>query len=102
MASHNECSGYVKLPKKKLYSARVRLDFNGHVNSQPGGTKLEGFSLRLFTLGKSLKNEQPEMSVTLRPEEWLDLIDAMRQEFESASRVRKEFDDMRSDSDEWK
>jgi hypothetical protein len=101
MASHNEYPGYVKLPKQKAYSVRVRLDFNGRVFSKSGGTRLEGFSLRLFTMGKNLKEwkEQPEISVTLRPEEWLDLIDAMKEEFEDASQARKEFDDLRKDSD---
>jgi hypothetical protein len=100
MASHNEYLGYVKLPKKKEYSARVRVDFNGHVFSKPEETKLEGFSLRLFTRGKNMKEwkEQPEIGVTLRPEEWLDLIDAMKEEFENSSRARKEFDDMGKDS----
>ena len=37
----------------------------------------------MFVLTKNFKDEQPEISVTLRPEEWLDLIDAMKEEFEA-------------------
>jgi hypothetical protein len=81
MASHNQHRGYVKLPKKKLYSENVSLDFNGHIDSKPHGTKLEGFSLRAFVLGKTFKDDQPEICVTLRPEEWLDLIDAIKEGF---------------------
>jgi len=97
MASHNQYHGYIKLPNKKLQELPIRLDFNGHIHSEPGGTKLEGFSLRLFVLKKKIgsKQEHPEMSVTLRPEEWLDLIDAMKQEFESVYAARKKFDDLR-------
>ncbi len=94
MAKQNQYRGYVKLPKKELYRESIRLDFNAHINREPEGTKLEGFSLRLFVLKKGLKDQQPEMSVTLRPEEWLDLIDAMKEEFESASKARKDFDGM--------
>jgi hypothetical protein len=95
MASHNQYRGYVKLPKKKLYLENISLDFNGHIDSNPGGTKLEGFSLRLFALGNTIKDDQPEISVTLRPEEWLDLIDAMKEEFESVSKAREDFDKLR-------
>ena len=94
MASRNKYRGYVKLPKMELYEDTIRLDFNGHVHSEPNGTKLEGFSLRLFVLKKNAKDQQPEISVTLRPEEWLDLIDAMKEEFESVSKIRKTLDDM--------
>lgn len=94
MASHNQYPGYVKIPKKKLYLENIRLDFNGNINSQPDGTKLEGFSLRLFVLNKKFKDEQPEIRVRLRPEEWLDLIDAMKEEFESVSKARKDFDEL--------
>jgi hypothetical protein len=69
MSSHNEFPGYVKLPKKKLKLARVRLDFNARIHTDSKGSKWEGFSLRLFTLKKNLKAEQPELSVDLRPEE---------------------------------
>ena len=92
MASPNEYRGFVKLPRKKQCLENIRLDFNGHIDSKPGGTKLEGFSLRLFVVGKTGKDELPEISVTLRPEEWLDLIDAMKEEFESVSKAREDFD----------
>jgi hypothetical protein len=35
---------------------------------------------------------QLEISVHLRPEEWLDLIDAMKEEYESASKDLKDWD----------
>jgi len=92
MSSHNEFPGYVKLPKKKLYNARVRLDFNARIETGSMGSKWEGFSLRLFTLKKNLKGEQPEMSVDLRPEEWLDLIDAMKNEYKQAEKARRKLD----------
>lgn len=95
MASFTEYHGYIKLPKEKLQKDLIRVDFNAHIDSRREGTKLEGFSLRLFVPGKSPKDEQPEMSITLTPEQWLDLIDAMKAEFESVQKARKEFDDMR-------
>jgi hypothetical protein len=97
MAKHNEYHGYVKLPQKRLYQANIRLDFNGRIRPHEKGSKLDGFSLRMFTLGKKLqlgkrRDEQPEISVTLRPEEWLDLIDAMKNEYEVVSANLKELD----------
>ena len=97
MPSQNLYPGYIRVPKKKPFQTALGLDFNGIINSQPGGTKLEGFTLRLYVPRKSsrsrAKDEYPEMSVTLRPEEWLDLVDSMREAFESVSAARKEFDD---------
>jgi hypothetical protein len=95
MASPNEYRGSVKLPNKKLYDGLIRLDFTGHVAIRPGNAKLEGLSLRMFVPGKSAKDELPEISITLTPEQWLDLIDEMKAEFESVQKARKEFDDMR-------
>ena len=95
MASHNEYRGYVKLPKIKPQNDLIRLDFNGHIDSRPEGTKLEGFSLRMFVPGKTPGDNGPEISVTLTPEQWLDLIDAMKAEFDSVQKARKEFDDLR-------
>ena len=95
MPSQNQYPGYVKLPRKELCTENIRLEFNGHIDSNSNGTRLEGFSLRLFPLNKNHKDEQPEISVTLRPEEWLDLIDAMKEEFESVSKARKDFDELR-------
>ncbi|HEY5552040.1 MAG TPA: hypothetical protein VIK52_09135, partial [Opitutaceae bacterium] len=88
MASHNEYPGYVKLPRKKLYHETIRLDFNPHIRSDPDATKLEGFSLRLFVLAKKFRDQQPEMSVTLSAEQWLDLVDEMKREFEFAQSAR--------------
>ena len=95
MASHNEYYGYVKLPNEKLQNDLIRLDFNGHINSVGEGTRLEGFSLRMFVPGKHPGDKPPEISVTLTPEQWLDLIDSMKAEFESVQKARKEFDDLR-------
>lgn len=92
MASHNEYPGYVKLPKKKLRKMPVRLDFNARINTDSTGSKWEGFSLRLFTLKRNLRGEQPELSVDLRPEEWLDLIDTMKKEFKEAEKARRKLD----------
>jgi hypothetical protein len=44
--------------------------------------------------GKQLSDEQSEMSITLTPEQWLDLIDAMKAEFESVQKARKDFNDI--------
>lgn len=97
MASHNKYRGYVKLPKVKEYPATIRLDFTPHIVVEPGASKLEGFSLRLFAppeINRSKMNmDHPEIGVTLRPEEWLDLIDAMKEQFEIASKTRKDFDE---------
>jgi hypothetical protein len=95
MASPNEYHGYVKLPKKKSYNDLIRVDFNGHIEASPGNAKLEGFSLRMFVPGKNLEDDHPEISVTLTPEQWLDLIDSMKAEFESVQKARKGFDDLR-------
>jgi hypothetical protein len=95
MASFNEYYGHVKLPKEKLRKDLIRLDFNGQIQSRPEGTKLEGFSLRMFVPGKNLGDDSPEISVTLTPEQWLDLIDSMKAELESVQKARKEFDDIR-------
>jgi hypothetical protein len=95
MSAQNEYRGFVKFPKKKPTRETVRLDFNGFIDSQPEGTKLSGISLRLSVLNKGSKDDQAEISITLRPEEWLDLIDAMKEEFESVQKARKNFDEMR-------
>jgi hypothetical protein len=95
MTSPIEYRGTVKLPNKKSYDGLIRLDFTGHVAIRPGNAKLEGLSLRMFVPGKNSKDEQPEMSITLTAEQWLDLIDEMKAEFESVQKARKEFDDMR-------
>jgi len=96
MASNNEYYGYAKLPGKECDAEKIRLDFNGHVDAESKGTKLGGFSLRMFVAKKGIKDDQPEIGVTLRPEEWLDLIDAMKEEFEAAQIVRKQFDDLQN------
>jgi len=93
--SQNEYRGVVKLPKKKASRETVQLDFNGYIDSQPEGTKLSGISLRLSVIGKGAREDQTEISITLRPEEWLDLIDAMKEEFESVQKARKNFDEIR-------
>jgi hypothetical protein len=94
MASPNEYHGYVKLPKKKLSKDLIRLDFNGHVDVQPRNASLRGFSLRMSIPGKNPEDDHPEISVTLTPEQWLDLIDAMKAEFESVQKARKNFEDL--------
>jgi hypothetical protein len=100
MSSFNEFPGYVKLPKKELYNAPVRLDFNARISADPKGAKWEGFSLRLFTLKRNQKGEQPEMSVDLRPEEWLDLIDAMKNEYKQAEKARRKLDKLSREDEE--
>jgi hypothetical protein len=93
MASPNEYRGYVKLPQKKLSDCSIRLDFNGHMDVQPRNASLRGFSLRMSVPGKQ-SDDQQEMSITLTPEQWLDLVDAMKAEFESVQKARKDFDDI--------
>ncbi|HEX4265660.1 MAG TPA: hypothetical protein VH597_15095 [Verrucomicrobiae bacterium] len=91
MASHNQYHGYVKLPKKESYRTPLRLDFNQLVRIQKGSSKLDGFALRLFVPAGELGDGSGiELGVTLRPEEWLDLIEAMKEVFETAQQVRKE------------
>jgi hypothetical protein len=90
MASHNQYPGYIKLPKEKTQKMNIRLDFNGRAILGSGTARLEGFSLRLYVSKRIVrgrfKEEHPEISVDLRPEEWLDLIDAMKHEYESAAK----------------
>lgn len=92
MPSRNEYPGYVKLPKKKLYNARIRLDFNARLMMEQKSARWEGFSLRLFTIDANLRHEHPEISVDLRPEEWLDLIEAMKREYRDHERQRREWE----------
>ncbi|HZM01652.1 MAG TPA: hypothetical protein VFC44_01395 [Candidatus Saccharimonadales bacterium] len=87
----NEYYGYIKLPKKKSYRSKIRLDFNANIAGGAGNTKMEGFALRLWVLSKK-PLDGPEIGVKLRPEEWLDLINAMKEAFESASDFLKEAD----------
>jgi hypothetical protein len=97
--AHNLFHGYVKLPGKPLYYHDIRLDFNPHLVSEPGATRREGFSLRMFTLPEKIRTgkhrqEQPEISVTLSAEQWLDLIAQMQEEFDSSEKWRKRFEDL--------
>jgi len=94
MASFNEYQGYAKLPGRNLCEGLVRLDFNGQLNvaSEPNSSKLEGFSLRMLVSGKNAGDDRTEISITLTPEQWLDLVDAMKAEFESVQEARKSFD----------
>jgi hypothetical protein len=89
MAKFNEYYGYIKLPGKKLYKHSVRLNFNGNMEKGPEGAKLRGFSLRMFVSGEMGKRPQPEISVTLTPEQWLDLIDAMKAEYKKGNCSRE-------------
>ncbi|MDQ8188576.1 hypothetical protein [Pelagicoccus sp. SDUM812002] len=93
MASHNEYDGYVKLPHKQLYHDKVRFDFNPHIRGDNKEAKIEGFTIRMFTLKKNNDREQPEISVKMTAEQWLDLIDAMKKEFEQAQEARTIIDD---------
>jgi hypothetical protein len=97
MASHNEFHGYVSAPKgvkHRVYKSKVRLDFNAQIDLGEKGAKVKGFALRLFTLPKrkGLTAPHPEIGVSLRPEEWLDLIDSMKEEYEKMESIRKHFD----------
>lgn len=97
MASHNSYPGYVKLPGKQLYHDTIRLDFNARIESDSVQTKLRGFSLRMFTLPEPKdfgKQTQPEISVTLTAEQWLDLIDEMRRVLDQSDDIRKSLEDM--------
>lgn len=97
MASHNSYPGYVKLPGKVLYHDTIRLDFNARIESDSEQTRLRGFSLRMFTLPEPKdfgKQSQPEMSVTLTAEQWLDLMDAMKLVLEQSDETRKELEDL--------
>ncbi|HTR42081.1 MAG TPA: hypothetical protein VMH87_10745 [Pseudomonadales bacterium] len=95
MPSFNEYYGHVQLPGGKSHNDSLRLDFNAHVDAQPEGARLEGFTLRLSVHGKNSPDGQTEMSIKLTPEQWLDLIDGMKAEFESVQKARKNFEDLR-------
>lgn len=95
MPSFNEYYGSVKLPGKEVSNDLIRLDFNGYVDARHKGVRLEGFSMRLFVPGKNSDDGQTEMSIKLTPEQWLDLVDAMKAEFESVQKARKNFEDLR-------
>ena len=95
MPSFSEYYGSVKLPGKKLHNDLIRVDFNAYVDARHKGVRLEGFSLRLFVPGKNSEESQMEMSIKLTPEQWLDLVDAMKAEFESVQKARKNIEDLR-------
>jgi hypothetical protein len=106
MAKHNQFPGYIALPKKrKAIELNVRLDFNGQIEAKPGRAELKGFHLRMFVLKKKIGGPDlhPEMGVYLRPEEWLDLIDAMKDEYERVDKGRRQLEktDDPEDSNEW-
>src|SRR5712691_2356258 len=95
MAKHNEFPGYIKLPdSQKAKNLNVRLDFNGQIEAEPGRAELKGFYLRMFIMRDDITAREihPEMSVYLRPEEWLDLIAAMREEYEAGDKGRKDLE----------
>lgn len=94
MPSQNSYHGYVKLPRKQLYYEDIRFDFNCRIDSEPGDTHLRDFAMRMFVLGGSSEKEQPEIAVTLSAEQWLDLIDAMRREYELSHELRKKLEDL--------
>lgn len=93
MASKNEFKGYVKIPGKPLTHPKVRLDFNFNLDGEGDSVDLKGFSLRMFAFTETSHTEDPEISVTLSPEQWLDLIDSMKEEFESAQKWRKKMEE---------
>jgi hypothetical protein len=99
--AHNEYrgAGYIKIPKKKLYHSTIRIDFNSRIVRNSGKTKLLGFSLRMFgpveIIKGKFKHNHPEISVHLRAEEWLDLIDTMKAEYKSAQKMLKDMDSLR-------
>lgn len=100
MPSHNLYSGYVKLPGKSLYETEIRLDFNVEFDSESADTRVRSYNLRLFTLS-SIKNigkgTEPEMSVSLTAEQWIDLIESMKEELDKADDIRKTFEDINDD-----
>lgn len=65
------------------------------METSSNGTKVEGFSVRMFTIDQNLRGEHPEIGVKLTSEQWLDLIDAMKAEFELVQKHRKKLDDLR-------
>lgn len=100
MGSHNSYLGYVKLPGKELYHDTIRLDFNARIESDCEQTRLRGFSLRMFTLPEPKdfgKQTQPEISVTLTAEQWLDLMDEMRRVLDQSDDTRQALEDLDND-----
>lgn len=90
--SSNVYQGYVKQTGRSPVKGFMRLQINPQVQCLDGGTKLNGFCLRISPRRDELGEEAPEMAIMLRPEEWLDLIDAMKAEFESAAEFRRSMD----------
>ncbi len=86
----NKYRGYVKIPKKKAYRKVLSLNFNPAGQIQGKASKLDGFWLRLFVPDTTSKSERIELGIKLRPEEWLDLIDAMKEQFELMQEALKE------------
>jgi hypothetical protein len=65
--------------------------FSAKANRPNGHLILKGFYLRIFADKDNFKTplNDPEISVDLRPEEWLDLAYAMKHEYECHDKARK-------------
>lgn len=102
MGDSNKYPGYIKLPKQKAVDQTVWLAFNAKSEREDGKLILKGFYLRMFADKDSLEKplEGPEMSVYLRPEEWLDLAETMKHEYERHDQARKDLENGRSPDDD--
>ena len=98
MGDSNKYLGYIKLPNQKAAEQTVWLAFNSKSEMQDGKITLHGFYLRMFADKDPIEEplDGPEISVYLRPEEWLDLTDAMKHEYERHDQAWKDFEKGRS------
>lgn len=81
MTVSNEFTGYVATPGTKLSQHPIRLDFNSRIECSEDGARLGAYNLRMFVPKAKLGDESVEIGIALTAEQWLDLVDGMKQEF---------------------
>lgn len=93
MTIRNEFVGYVATPGKKLGQHRIHLDFNSRIEADADGARLGRYNLRLFVPKETLRDESVEIGIALTAEQWLDLVDAMKQEYTRTEEARREWNE---------
>jgi hypothetical protein len=92
MTVQNQFTGYVATPETKLSQHPIRLDFNSRIEGHPEGARLGAYNLRMFVPKAELGGPSVEIGISLTAEQWLDLVDAMKQEFIRTENDRREWD----------
>ena len=95
-SDRNVYEGYVAGKIYRKGDMKIRLDFNPTIEHKSGeGTRIDRFNLRMFEdpQGKnSMEMDGVEIAVSMTPEQWLDLISAMKAAVKDADGWREMFD----------